>query len=131
MKSLASILRRSILRSKLLASALHSIVTMKVMTVNLMAETVRARFSRFLVLHGIALLLTAACATTQPDTRRAERPTGSAEGGISGETARVECLLPSQIRRLGTNVYLAPRRAIVTSQGDCEIRGGTVTSPLS
>jgi hypothetical protein len=37
----------------------------------------------------------------------------------------VDCLLPSQIRKLGRSlVYLAPRRPIKTSAQDCEIRGG-------
>ncbi|MEP7182521.1 MAG: caspase family protein [Betaproteobacteria bacterium] len=37
----------------------------------------------------------------------------------------VDCLLPGQVRQLGTGVtYLAPRRAIKTSGADCAIRGG-------
>lgn len=37
----------------------------------------------------------------------------------------VDCLLPGQIRRLGSQVtYVTRRRAIKTSAGDCEIRGG-------
>lgn len=37
----------------------------------------------------------------------------------------VDCLLPGQIRKLGTSfTYLTPRRPIKTSAGDCEIRGG-------
>jgi hypothetical protein len=37
----------------------------------------------------------------------------------------VDCLLPSQIRSLGTSMtYLAPRRATKTTALDCEIRGG-------
>src|SRR5215467_3877211 len=37
----------------------------------------------------------------------------------------VDCLLPSQIRRLGQQVtYLSARRAVKTSARDCEIRGG-------
>jgi hypothetical protein len=37
----------------------------------------------------------------------------------------VDCLLPSQIRKLGRSmVYLSPRRPIKTSAQDCEIRGG-------
>lgn len=41
----------------------------------------------------------------------------------------VDCLLPSQVRKLGQNLtYLAPRRAIKTAAGDCEIRGGEYVS---
>lgn len=37
----------------------------------------------------------------------------------------VDCLLPAQVRQLGTGfTFLAPRRAIKTSGGDCEVRGG-------
>ena len=37
----------------------------------------------------------------------------------------VDCLLPGQIRRLGSQVtYVTRRRPIKTSAGDCEIRGG-------
>jgi len=37
----------------------------------------------------------------------------------------VDCLLPGQVRQLGTGVtYLAPRRAIKTTGSECAIRGG-------
>src|ERR1700693_3397906 len=37
----------------------------------------------------------------------------------------VDCLLPGQVRQLGTGVtYMAPRRAIKTTGSDCAIRGG-------
>ena len=37
----------------------------------------------------------------------------------------VDCVLPAQVRQLGTGIsYLAPRRAIKTSASDCAIRGG-------
>jgi len=37
----------------------------------------------------------------------------------------VDCLLPAQVRQLGTSLtYLAPRRPIKTSASDCAIRGG-------
>ena len=37
----------------------------------------------------------------------------------------VDCLLPGQIRKLGSMMtYLTPRRAVKTTAGDCEIRGG-------
>jgi TPR repeat protein len=41
----------------------------------------------------------------------------------------VDCLLPGQVRQLGMSMtYLAPRRAIKTSAGDCEVRGGEYTA---
>src|SRR6185437_12948803 len=37
----------------------------------------------------------------------------------------VDCLLPGQVRQLGTSMtYLTPRRPVRTSAGDCQIRGG-------
>src|SRR3990170_7562423 len=41
----------------------------------------------------------------------------------------VDCLLPGQIRKLGKRTtFLTARRAIKTSAGDCEIRGGEYVS---
>ncbi len=36
----------------------------------------------------------------------------------------VDCLLPSQVRRLGRRTYLTPRRPTRTTAADCAIRGG-------
>ena len=37
----------------------------------------------------------------------------------------VDCLLPGQVRQLGTSMtYLTPRRPVKTSVADCEVRGG-------
>lgn len=36
----------------------------------------------------------------------------------------VDCLLPGQVRRLGSMQYLSPRRAVRTTTADCRIRGG-------
>ena len=41
----------------------------------------------------------------------------------------VDCLLPGQVRRLGSKLtMLTARRAMKTSQRDCEIRGGEYVS---
>jgi hypothetical protein len=41
----------------------------------------------------------------------------------------IDCLLPGQVRRLGTySTYLTARRPIKTSAVDCEIRGGEYVS---
>src|SRR5690606_35347632 len=48
----------------------------------------------------------------------------------SGPTANlaelqvVDCLLPGQVRRLGSSSYVAPRRPVHTTAADCRIRGG-------
>src|SRR5215813_2364104 len=55
----------------------------------------------------------------QPEAGKRQGPTKSDDFLV------VDCLLPSQIRRLGTQMtYLAARQAIKTSAQDCEIRGG-------
>lgn len=36
----------------------------------------------------------------------------------------VDCLLPGQVRRLGSTTYIAARKAIKTTAGECELRGG-------
>ena len=36
----------------------------------------------------------------------------------------VDCLLPGQVRQLGTRTYLTARRPIRTTSADCRIRGG-------
>lgn len=36
----------------------------------------------------------------------------------------VDCLLPGQVRRLGTRTFLTPRRPTRTTASDCQIRGG-------
>lgn len=36
----------------------------------------------------------------------------------------VDCLLPGQVRRLGTRTYLTPRRPVKTTASDCRTRGG-------
>jgi Caspase domain/Sel1 repeat len=41
----------------------------------------------------------------------------------------VDCLLPGQVRQLGTSVtYMAARRAVKTTGSDCSIRGGEYTA---
>jgi uncharacterized protein len=40
----------------------------------------------------------------------------------------VECLLPGQVRQLGTMSYLGPRRPTRTTTADCRIRGGEYVS---
>jgi hypothetical protein len=75
---------------------------------------------------GLAACLAGALALPAP---RAVAQSGAVPG--IGQTARgdeyliVDCLLPSQVRRLGSRLtFLAPRRAEKSSARDCEIRGG-------
>src|SRR6266851_8048102 len=82
-----------------------------------------------LVLGPLALLL-ASCAA---GTDRAATATVGAQSGPGARRADdflpVDCLLPGQIRRLGSQVtYVTARRAMKTSASDCEIRGGEYVS---
>lgn len=44
---------------------------------------------------------------------------------VADLTLPITCLLPGQIRKLGTEItYLTPRRPVITSAGQCQIRGG-------
>lgn len=62
----------------------------------------------------------AGCATQSAMERQTEAATVDADSLMV-----VDCLLPGQIRKLGSGMtYLTPRRPVKTSAVDCEIRGG-------
>jgi hypothetical protein len=78
----------------------------------------------------IAILLAAGCGSAPPTS---VGPAGPA--AVTGPPAKadeflvVDCLLPAQVRKLGSQmIYQAPRRPIKTSARDCEIRGGEYTA---
>ena len=50
----------------------------------------------------------------------------TAQGSVS-DLQVVDCLLPGQVRRLGQSRYITARRPIMTTAGDCRIRGGEYT----
>lgn len=61
----------------------------------------------------------------------ASQPESGASSGSGGDVKNaddllvVDCLLPGQVRKLGTSAtYMAPRRPIKTTAVNCEIRGG-------
>lgn len=69
---------------------------------------------------ALCLLVSAicACSTSQPDLLDIEVVNAQ-------DLLTVDCLLPSQVRQLGTDItYLAPRRGIRTSGAQCALRGG-------
>ena len=75
------------------------------------------------LLVGATILTACAQGNIQPAALQA--PSGS----VSEDKDGVACLLPGQVRKLGSGMtYLAPRRLVETSRGDCEIRGGDFTS---
>jgi len=40
----------------------------------------------------------------------------------------VDCLLPGEVRRMGNQTFLSPRRPVRTTAGECRIRGGEYTA---
>ncbi len=85
----------------------------------------RPRWRASMLGFGIGLLLAGCVAET--DTRAV---TATGAGGKSADDLLiVDCLLPGQIRKLGSQMtYLSARRPIQTSAQDCEIRGGEYTA---
>jgi uncharacterized protein YgiM (DUF1202 family) len=74
-------------------------------------------------LAGIAATLTVAAVVLLGEAN----PAFAKQSG--DEFLIVDCLLPGQVRKLGSRLtFLAPRRAIRTSQTNCEIRGGEYAS---
>jgi hypothetical protein len=77
----------------------------------------------FSILSAFILVgLLVGCGATQPVASEGQVPAGRVS---ADQLLPVDCLLPAQMRKLGTQMsYLAPRRAIKTTAVDCEIRGG-------
>lgn len=85
---------------------------------------------------AVLTLVTAALTGCQADvtSTKGAFPSGAinrSEGSVADVSGRaddfltVDCLLPGQIRKLGSSVtYVTPRRPLKTSAKDCEIRGG-------
>jgi len=73
------------------------------------------------------LLMVTGC-VTEPVAPGAGPP-GSASAARGDDLLIVDCLLPGQIRKLGSQMtYLSARRPIRTTAQDCEIRGGEYTA---
>ena len=81
-------------------------------------------FTSFLVwVTLVASLCGCGSETVQPGANNTASPVNSDKLLI------VDCLLPGQVRKLGTvATYVAARQAIKTSAQDCEIRGGEYTA---
>jgi uncharacterized protein len=82
----------------------------------------------------IAILLATGCGSAPPTTSGAPS-SPAARSDVSGPPSKadefliVDCMLPAQVRKLGSQmIYQAPRRPIKTSARDCEIRGGEYTA---
>jgi len=70
---------------------------------------------------GTVLLATAALlsACASPDTT----PDVPADAKVA-DLYIVDCLLPGQLRQLGSTTYMTPRRPVRTTAVDCRVRGG-------
>jgi len=88
-----------------------------------------ARRSGVRLIGPIVLLVGCAAAGGGPNAS-ASKPGGPMVSRQSTDQLNVvDCLLPAQIRKLGSNLtFLGPRRAVKTSARDCEIRGGEYVS---
>jgi hypothetical protein len=75
----------------------------------------------------VAALTAVACVST-PSGKGAGAstiPLSAASGATVEDYVLVDCLLPGQIRQLGTSMtYLTARRSVKATQRDCAIRGG-------
>ena len=75
-------------------------------------------------LGGLALVALLSGCVAQ-ETKQTSLPENLSDAHRVEDLALVDCLLPGQIRQLGTRMtYLSPRRYIKTTQSDCGMRGG-------
>jgi uncharacterized caspase-like protein len=74
-------------------------------------------------LLALSVTVLAGCNATTPAKNDVA---GNAKEGFESleDLYIVDCLLPGQVRRLGSMQYLSPRRAVRTTTADCRIRGG-------
>lgn len=74
---------------------------------------------------GAFALLLAAILTACSSTANKNVATPESSPTSANEFLIIDCLLPGQVKKLGSKfTFLAPRRPIKTSGSDCEIRGG-------
>ena len=79
----------------------------------------------WLVTAVLAVIALAACVSA-PGTGGGSTTVGAGEDARRiDDLVLVDCLLPGQIRQLGTKMtFMAPRRRVKTTKSDCGIRGG-------
>jgi len=79
------------------------------------------RLTRLSLCAALATAATIACAGSAPSNSHGK----ATEGQTSiADLYVVDCLLPGQVRQLGTRTYLTPRRPVKTTASDCRVRGG-------
>lgn len=83
------------------------------------------RILRDALLLGALVAVVGCASTSEGDAGMAGLAAQTDGGGQVEDYVLVDCLLPGQIRRLGTSMtYLTPRRSVKATQRDCAIRGG-------
>lgn len=92
-----------------------------------------SKFSTFVFKLVMTCLLLQGCGASSNTVNESVTPESSLSStqgsGLDAGYTVVDCLLPGQIRRLGTQVtYLTARRPIRTTEDDCAIRGGEYTA---
>lgn len=95
------------------------------MTRNYIAKVPLTIHVRYLQIGIILLLLFISAGCRLQMTESTEPGTTESKTRDANKLLVVDCLLPGQIRKLGSRMtYLSPRRPTKTSALDCEIRGG-------
>lgn len=91
---------------------------------NSIATDSRALINRtlhWMIACGVTVLTGCVAAPIDTDAQAALEQVGR----DAGRLLVVDCLLPGQVRQLGTRLtYQTPRRPVKTSANDCEVRGG-------
>lgn len=72
----------------------------------------------------LMLVLAGLCACSHTETSPQPSSTTESTPQKIDDYQVVDCLLPGQVRSLGNNTYLTPRRPVLTTASDCRIRGG-------
>jgi hypothetical protein len=76
----------------------------------------------------VSTLVSALIALAGCQTQTTKQVSNDASAPVTGNPDKfliIDCLLPGQVRKLGSNMtYLSPRRPVKTTASECEIRGG-------
>ncbi|MEJ2402694.1 MAG: caspase family protein [Candidatus Thiodiazotropha sp.] len=83
------------------------------------------RFKPITLILSTLASLAIGLAGCQSQETHTPSPDGATVGGNPEKFLIVDCLLPGQVRKLGSSMtYVSPRRPVKTSATECEIRGG-------
>ncbi|MES2822629.1 MAG: caspase family protein [Pseudomonadota bacterium] len=72
----------------------------------------------------ILLLMSAGLLSCGGQPVKPQAQTTANKGTEIADLYVVDCLLPGQVRQLGSTSYMTPRRPVITTAADCRIRGG-------